>query len=191
MPLRNSYHFVDANELPRVEGSTTFAQAYEQLATETNGGGFIMKTYHRDVYVKAAALAGDILRRAIVEVLLDRPLSADEQEMVRLKMEQITNKPIAELVDQAIREAAVVAVHHEPILLTVAADELGDQYDRVFDVQEDGQTVGWHLNHETVRDTTTQKTIFVCGNPTPHKNTSPDHGTCNYCPWPIVKTRTE
>ena len=188
MSLKNSGHFVALDELPNVEGSTTFADAYDQLAGEKNGGGFIVRVRGHEVYVKAAALAEEILRQAIAEVFRGRPLSIEERDALRTKLEQITNKPIEEIVEQSIRATAVVAVHQEPILVTAAEEELQNQHDRVFDIQEDGRRIGWHLNHEEVRSTTTEKPSYTCSNPTdPHTNASFDHGKCGQCPWALLK----
>jgi hypothetical protein len=56
----------------------------------------------------------------------------------------------------------------------------------VFEIREDDRHIGWYLNHETVLDATTKKTVFVCANG--HPNPDSDHGTCYSCPFPIVMT---
>lgn len=189
MSLKDSWHFVPADDILDVEGSTTFRDLYDELSARPQGGGFFIKIDKVNNYVKAGYFAAEVLRRAVTEVLLQRGLSEAERETVKGKVKEITQTPIEDLVEQIIRESPVVPVHREPTLLTTEEKALQDQHDLVFEVYDEAEKVGWYMNHETVRETTTPKTVFMCGNTPSHDNAGPDNGTCGFCPWPIVGSR--
>jgi hypothetical protein len=163
--LDESSHFVPAQRLPKIEGSTPFREVYVQLY-DAGCGGFLMTEEGRvRGYVKGYALAEDVIEQA-------------RGDAGRLR--ELTNMPISRVVSVINKSAALITVPHTPV--DWASDEqlLLDQPERVFNVKAADDTIGWFLNHETVRETATTIPVFVCTRG--HKNTDPDHGTCSYCP---------
>ena len=189
MSLKTSYHFVNAEDILNVQGITKFRDLYDLLSARQHSGGFFVKVDGHNNYVKAADFAATVLRRAVAEAILQRGLSDEEAASVQTRVAEITDSTVESLLREVIRELPVVPVHGEPA--TPAADEqhLQDRHDMVFEVHDGPEKVGWYLNHEGVRATTTTKTVFVCGNTPPHENPSADNGSCGYCPWAIVGSR--
>jgi hypothetical protein len=142
-------------------------------------------------FVRARLLANYVLERAHRSVPESPGIGADERDdRVRNNLAATCATPIEQLIADVFREAPVLAIHQIPAGLGPDPFALSNYEDRVFDVIEAGEHVGWVLNHESVRDATTDKTIFICTNPVdPHENIDPDHGTCSRCPFPLTRTR--
>lgn len=169
--LKNSWKFLESERLPRIDSKTTFEQVYSQL-NRSNCSGFLLSVLGEvRGYVKADELAQKVVNQA----------HGDSQVL-----RTYSNAPIGELlIDFATPLIPVRTVSTAAI--EAALDETKE--DMVFRVTEDEGTVGWYLNHNTVREAATKKTVFLCANG--HRNPDADHGTCYHCPFPIVATAAE
>jgi len=185
--LKDSSHFVPLNSIPQIEGATTFQQVYAQLSQSGHGGFILVEGGRIQVYVKAFALAQGVVQRIVQYVEQIPDLSpAERKGRLKQEMEQLSQRSIRAVLDEVIRSAPFVVVHHSPVAIQFAESPLQERPDAVFEVQEDGESIGWYLNHEPLRETTTQKTIYVCAGG--HENADADHGTCYHCPRPITGT---
>jgi hypothetical protein len=185
--LKDSPHFVPLENLPQIEGGTSFQHVYARLSQSGHGGFLLVEGGRVQMYVKAYALAQEAVQRVVQSVEHIQGLSvAEQEESLKQWMEQLSQRPIRAVLDEAIRSAPLVVVSPSPVDIQSADAPLQDHPDTVFEVQEDGESIGWYLNHEGVRDTTTQKTVYVCARG--HENSDADHGTCYYCPRPITGT---
>ena len=184
--LASSRHFFATGQIPDIDANVRFREVYEQLS-DKHGAFFLVENGERRHFVRARLLAEQMLRQAQQSLQSDSGMDAGaSDEALRSAVAAICDRPIGEIVKDVWRESPVLPIHEMP-----AGVDLGKLWmfeDRVFDVVEADQHRGWYLNHETVRDATTDKTIFVCKNPrNPHNNIGPDHGTCSKCPYPLVK----
>lgn len=165
-----SYHFASTYEVPTFSGSTTFEDVYQKLDSK-KCGGFVVR--HRGGYrshVDAVGLAQVALKRV-----------ADDSAA----LERLASQPIIEIVEEAIPSPEIVLVTSEP--LQAASEEPSRHpHPLVYEVLDRGRRIGWYLNRETVRGTTTRKTVFLCSDEPPHKNSTYNGGQCSWCPRPIV-----
>jgi hypothetical protein len=185
--LKDSPRFIPLDNLPQIEGETTFQQVYAQLSRSGHGGFMLVEGGRVQTYVKAYALAHEAVQRVVRYVENIPGLSAEERQvLLKQEMEQLSQRPIREVTEWAIQSAPFVFVHQIPVATEAVEAPLQARPDAIFEVQEDGQPIGWYLNHESVRDTTTQKTWYVCA--AGHENADADHGTCYSCPRPITGT---
>jgi hypothetical protein len=121
-------------------------------------------------YVKAQELAAVVVQQA----------NADVQQLREYSAERI---------GEVIARFAASLVPVVPAPAGATESQLYAAGETVFQIIEPDGSVGWYLNHETVRDAATKKTVFICTNG--HRNPDSDHGTCYSCPFPIIRTETE
>jgi hypothetical protein len=193
--LKDSFHFVPKGDLLRIKSETHFQEVYKQLDQAGHGGFLLVDEGKVLTYVRAYGLADAVVHRAVKEVqrvhsvpsseLVQKLADRTEQvsQALASEMERISKTPIGEVVRE-IMIAIFVTIDEAQI--DVDADEaaLQDQDHRVFEVYEAGEPIGWYLNHEALKDTTTEKPIFVCGNG--HENPDTDSGTCYSCSAPLT-----
>lgn len=172
--LKESWHFVPAQRIPRIEGSTPFRKVYTQLYGGGCGGFLLTEEGRVTGYVKGYELAQDAITSARGD--------AD-------RLREITGMPIRRAVIELNQAKSLIPVPTVTIDWTSEEGQLRGQPETVFNVTAANDTIGWYLNHETVRETATKKTIFLCTRG--HKNTDPDHGTCSYCPALLDQTTEE
>ena len=173
--LKQSSHFVPRADLVVVEPEQTLREVYHALSQANRGGAFVIRQPgHKEKYVRADKLA------KAVEGAVGRNLQ---------EWERFSASPVGELISRF--PSANILVDVDENRVETSAEELGlqNRSDRVFAVAEEGRFVGWYLNHETVHDASTSRTVFVCSRG--HSNPDPDHGTCYSCPSPIKSTREE
>ena len=172
--LRSSWHFVPLSEVPAIDGLTPLNEVYAQLSTGGHGGFILLERGKPQHYVRATPFAADVINRAKGNAVLLRELST---------------APMAQLVAKGIGAAGLVPIDVTAVDVEADAEILRRQPERVFDIVESGLSIGWFMNHETVRETTTRKTWWICKNN--HRNSDPDHGTCYFCPAGFVRTETD
>jgi hypothetical protein len=165
-----SYHFASLDEVPIIDRTTPFWLAFEGLA-KFERGAFVVSANGLQAFIRARAFASAVFANA----------AGDAEEIARL-----VQTPIGDLL--SLNVLAVTSVPVGP-----PVDARGDEavlramVDTAFRVERNGQLIGWYLNHETVREATTEQAWFVCANPTlPHPNATPDHGRCSECPFPLA-----
>ena len=195
--LNDSQHFVANNDLLRIDGSTSFQDVYKKLNDAGRGGFLLVEDGQIRTYVKAADLADAVVRRAVKDVqkfnsvppgdLNLRLAEASDPiaQMLANFMQIISQTPISQIVQQ-LRSAILVEVDQIKIQLDADEIPLQNQDHRVFEVYDAGKTIGWYLNHEEVRDTTTEKPRFICVNG--HDNPDTDSGTCYSCSGSFTDT---
>jgi len=174
--LYDSWHFVPHEDIPPIDSSVPFHKVYQLLYMGGYGGFLLGEGDRARIYVKAYELAETALRK----------VAGDPK-----KARELTETPIGQVV-ATLTEAeqkVIVPVPHDPVDIQSDENALRIPEERVFRVTDSGKTTGWYLNHESVRNTTTRRTIFVCEQG--HDNSDPDQGRCYSCPFPIVKTREE
>jgi hypothetical protein len=165
--LKSSWRFVAQEKLPRIDAGTTFKETYSQL-TRSGGSGFLLSDSGKvRGYVKGDELAAVVVQQA----------QGDAQQLREYSAKQIGD---------VITQFAAPLVPVAPIPAGATEGQLHAIEETVFEILEDERQIGWYLNHETVLDATTKKTVFICTNG--HVNPDPDHGTCYSCPFPIVLT---
>jgi hypothetical protein len=157
-------------KLPRIDAGTTFKDTYSQLNRSGCSGFLLSDTGEVRGYCKGDELAAVVVKQA----------HGDAQ-----KLREYSTARIGEVITRF--GASLVPVVPTPAGASEA--ELHAAGETVFDVIEDDRHIGWYLNHETVLDATTKKTVFICTNG--HPNPDSDHGTCYSCPFPIVMTDTK
>jgi hypothetical protein len=172
--LKESQHFVLSAGIPRISGSTTFREVYQVLERDRKGAFLLLQKDLPVSYVKAYPLAEKVITDAKGDV-----------EKLRFRSGQSIQEVVAELSAQL----PAVPVSAQPVDVTADESDLQQRGDTAFTVEEVGQPVGWYLNHETVYEAQTERTIFICRRN--HRNTDPDSGTCWKCPAPIVRTEKE
>lgn len=192
--LKFSSHF-ESGVLPRIESDTKFLDVYKQLDEAERGGFLLVEEGKVKTYVKAYELADAVAHRALREVrrnfsispgdLFDKLTDPDEpvSRAIADEMNRISQTPIGEIVCRMM-SAIFVAVAEDWIDEGDDEPPLIDQDPRVFEVYENGEPVGWFLNRERNRATTTERPVFICGRG--HKNPDGDSGTCYQCPAPII-----
>jgi len=168
--LMSSFHFVPLSDVPVLSDSTPLRAAYSHLA-KAGRGGFILERGSTRTYVKAAQLAAELLQRA---------------DTGPEGMTQLADESLGEVLSRGIGAGGLVPIMEQPVDVDADVAGLTRQPETVFRVVDTGKSVGWFLNHETVRDTMTQKTWWICAKG--HRNPDPDHGTCYSCPGRIVRT---
>lgn len=165
--LKSSWRFVSQEKLPRIDAGTTFKDTYSQL-NRTGGSGFVLSDMGSiRGYVKGDQLAAAVVQKA----------NGDAQQL-----REYSAKQIGEVITQFATPLVPVA----PVPDGATEGQLHAVDETVFEIREDDRHIGWYLNHETVLDATTKKTVFLCTNG--HQNPDSDHGTCYSCPFPIVTT---
>ena len=170
MSLKSSWKYLTHERLPRIDSGTSFMETYSQLSRSNSSGFLLSEKGEVRGYVKAHVLANIIVQQA----------NGDAQRLRQSSAEQI---------GEVISKAGIPLVPVEPTPSGATEDSLYAANETVFQVLDPDGTVGWYLNHETVRDAATKKTVFICSNG--HRNPDSDHGTCYICPFPIVRTETE
>jgi hypothetical protein len=168
--LKGSWKYLALEKLPRIDTGTLFKDAYSQLSRSGCSGFLLTDKGEVQGYVKADDLAAAVVTRA----------RGDGQKLREYSAAQIGSL-INNFALTLVPVIAAPAGATEPDLY--AADET------VFRITEADGSTGWYLNHETVRDAATRRTVFICTNG--HRNPDSDHGTCYSCPFPIVSTETE
>lgn len=168
--LKDSTHFVSADAIPLVELSTPFREVYSRLSRDGRGGFIVSATDGSRNYVKAYELAEEAIGKAAGDAA---------------KVRRLADASIGQCLQTAT--GALVPVDDHPIDVSADDGSLRQQPERVFAVIEAGRFTGWFLNHESIRDTLTPKTVYVCAQG--HENPDPDHGTCYSCPFPITGTK--
>jgi hypothetical protein len=168
--IKSSWKYLAQEKLPRIDSSTPFKDVYSQLDRSGSSGFLLTNRGEIQAYIKAHQLAATIVQQAQSDADLQRTYSTES---------------IGNLIDRFPGSRVPVA----PV--PPGADEaaLHQAGETVFEISEDDRAIGWYLNHETVRDTATKKTVFICQ--VGHRNPDSDHGTCYSCPFPIVSTATE
>ena len=166
--LKSSWRFVSQEKLPRIDASTTFKDTYSQLS-RSGGSGFVLSDMGEvRGYVKGDQLAAAVVRKA----------NGDAQQL-----RDYSAKHIGDVITQF----AFPLVPVLPVPQGATEEQLHKVVkETVYEIREDDRHIGWYLNHETVLDATTKKTVFVCTKG--HPNPDSDHGTCYKCPFPIVMT---
>lgn len=188
--LESSTHFFRSGRIPEIDANVSFRQVYEQL-NKQHGAFFLVKDGQRRDFVRARLLAEHVFHEAERSLLLAPGVDnhARDQAM-RDAVAAMCDRSIGAIVEDVWRKAPVLPIQQMPA--GASESSLQTWTDGVFDVVNAEKHLGWFLNHETVRDATTDKTVFLCMNPrTPHKNISPDRGTCSRCPYPIGKATSE
>jgi hypothetical protein len=187
--LESSSHFVRAGEIPEVDATLSFREAYEQLKDE-QGAFFVTQDGQRRHFVRARMLAEHVLHEARQSLALSADAGSEARnEAIRQGVAAICNRSIGDIVESVWRQAPVLPIQKMPVGAHLSS--LRDFADGVFDIVDADEHLGWYLNHETVQNATTDKAIFVCTNPRgSHNNISPDHGTCSKCPYPIVRAKS-
>lgn len=168
--LKSSWRFIAMEKLPRIDAGTTFKDTYSQLNRSGCSGFLLSDTGQVRGYCKGDELASVVVKEA----------NGNAQKLREYSAEQI-GKVITRM-----------GAYLVPVVLAPAGAtdlELHSAEETVFEVVEDDRSIGWYLNHETVLDATTKKTVFICTNG--HANPDSDHGTCYSCPFPIVMTDTK
>jgi hypothetical protein len=194
--LKDSRHFVPNGALLRINSETHFQEVYRQLDQARQGGFLLVDEGRAKTYVRAYGLADAVIHRAVKKAqgIHSVPPSelakklADRTEQVSQtladEVERISKTPIGQVVREFM---TAIFVTIDEAQIDVDDDETAlrnQQADRVFEVYEAGEPVGWYLNHETLKDTTTEKSIFVCGNG--HENPDTDSGSCYSCSAPLT-----
>jgi hypothetical protein len=173
--LRELYHFVPRAEVLQVDISSPY-QEVQRLAGERSQGGFVVtKSGSPWCYVIAKHLAEFVVSRG----------RGRQEELGRLSMLSIGE--LLKLVSSS--SPAPMLSFGPPVDVAANAAPLQNQADAVFLVLENGAPVGFFLNHETVRETLTERVWFICQKG--HRNLDSDHGTCYECPFPIDRTEVE
>lgn len=124
-------------------------------------------------------------KRPVAMVRVERLLAhakevAGADAISRVKIEDIASKVIAD--PHVVWVPGVeVDVHHDP-------DTLRAREDAVFAVSQGGSSIGYYMNHETVRDILTRPPdVYICDRG--HENSSYNDGWCGIGPHPIVDSR--
>jgi len=178
--LKDSWHFTPVDQIPQIDGLTPFREVYQLLSQSGRGGFLLLDEGKAQNYVKAYELADAVVRHTVKDVNQMTWLSQSERDLALIEQFKIiSDTSIKEIVRNASRWTPVVPVDQAPIDVIADEQELRAQDERVFDVQEAGESIGWYLNHETVKHTLTEKPVFICKNG--HRNPNSDHGTCHYC----------
>jgi hypothetical protein len=168
--LKGSWKYLSEDKLPRIDSGTSFMETYSQLTRSGSSGFLLFDKGMLQGYVKGHALAHLVVQQA----------NGDPQSLRQYSAEQI-GAVISKV------GSSLVPVSPTPAGATEKALEaMGETVFRV--IEPDGSS-GWYLNHETIRDAATKKTVFICSKG--HRNPDSDHGTCYTCPFPIVRTETE
>jgi hypothetical protein len=161
-----------------IDSFTPLREVYAQLSSKDQSGGFFLTEAGRTrSYIKAGYLADEIVK--------DAKENPD-------RMRSLSDTPIGQIISNRTRTAQpdwAVPINPDPVDVSNDETSLRSQSPTVFAVIESGTRTGWYLNHESVRDTVTQRTWFICKKG--HRNPDPDHGTCYRCPFPIESTQTE
>lgn len=173
--LKQSGHFISRADLVVVEPEQTLQEVYHTLSQAQRGGGFVLgQPGDKAKYVRA-----DRFAKAV-----QGAVGNNLQEW-----ERFSATPVGDLINRFPSVDILVDVDENRVETSVEESPLQNRSDRVFAVVEEGRFVGWYLNHETVHDASTSRTVFVCSRG--HSNPDPDHGTCYSCPSPIKSTREE
>jgi hypothetical protein len=172
--LRESWHFVALDNVPVIEADTPLHEAYARLGIAGLGGFLLRGPSGTRRYVPAGRFARDVIARGRADRALLRRLTAE---------------PIGRLLAEGVGTDTLVPVHEAAVSVDIDAESLRRQQETVFDVVLAGSPIGYFMNHESVRETVTRKTRFVCSRG--HSNNDPDHGTCYKCPAPIVRVETD
>lgn len=187
--LQNSTHFFPEDQILQIDGMTSFREVYKLLHQQGQGAFFLTEDDEVRSLVRAYLLAEAVVDDAVKRVnSIPGRTPEGRNEALRDEMKMISDRPIELVVRDTSKWAPVVVVpiDQTPIGLNEDENKLWSREDRVFEVRDEEERIGWYLNHESVADTTTEKIIYRCTNPNdPHNNTDTDHGTCYQCPFPI------
>jgi hypothetical protein len=165
--LKASWRFLAQEKLPRIDAGTTFKDTYSQLNRSGTSAFLLSDGGKVRGYVKGDELAAVVVQRA----------GGNAQQLREYSAKQI---------GEVITQFATPLVPVVPAPVGATEGQLHAIAETVFEIREDDIQIGWYLNHETVLDATTKKTVFICTNG--HVNPDSDHGTCYSCPFPIVMT---
>lgn len=168
--LKASWRYLAPEKLTRIDTGTLFKDAYSHLNRNASSGFFLTERGKVRGYVKADVLANAVVSQA----------NGDAERLREYSSTQI---------GALITSLGMSLVPIKPVPDGATEPELYAAPETVFQVTEPDGSTGWYLNHETVRDAATRRTVFICTNG--HRNPDSDHGTCYSCPFPIVKTETE
>jgi hypothetical protein len=169
LSLRESWKYLSYERLPQIDAETTFMEVYLHLNRSGCSGFILTDRGEPRGYVKADELAARVVARA----------SGDAHEL-----REYSSKSIGEII--SIFSLPLVPIR--PAVRGASESDLYQAEETVFRIAGADGSTGWYLNHETVRDAATKRTVFICSNG--HQNTDSDHGTCYRCPFPIVSTVT-
>jgi len=170
--ILGSAHFVPLANLTSVDSNQRLSDVYRQLSEAPLTGSFILRESGRgEKYVKAPALA------TAIASFVGNDVS---------KWETFSEMPLAEIITRVPTTGVFVDIDPRSVEASSEEEGLRNMADRVFPVAQHGKLIGWYLNHESVLNVTTSRTVFICSRG--HRNPDPDTGTCYTCPAPIVKT---
>jgi hypothetical protein len=188
--LKDSHHFVPRGDLLRIKSETNFQKVYEHLGQAGRGSFLLVDEGKAMTYVRAYDLADAVVHRAVKEVQRTHSVSSDElvkkladrtdpvSQALANRMETISQTPIGQVV-RDIMSAIFVTIDEAQVDVESDEDSLQTQDYRVFEVYESGESIGWYLNREELKATTTEKPVFICVNG--HENPDTDSGTCYTC----------
>lgn len=167
--LRNSWHFAEASTIPVMDATTPVRSVFAKLHRAGAAGFVLAEGPVPQYYVKGLVLAQSITEAGRARVQ---------------GIEALADAAVGELVTGSIGLPARVRIGQRPVDVATAETELRVPDERVFEVVVGGRRVGWYLNHESIRLTTTGKIWWKCTNG--HLNPDPDRGSCYQCPGKIV-----
>lgn len=187
--LQNSTHFFPEDQILQIDGMTSFREVYQRLHQQGQGAFFLTENEEVRSFVRAYLLAEAVVSNAVKRVnSIPGPTAEERNDALRDEIRMISDKQIELVVRDTSQWSPIVVVPIDQTSIGLNADEnrLWNREEQVFEVREGGERIGWYLNHESVADPVTEKTIYRCTNPNdPHNNTDTDHGTCYQCPFPI------
>ncbi len=164
--------FVSRGVFPEIEGTTPLRAVFSTLSRQPKDGFILTQQGQPHRYVLGATLAKAFMDQAKASHLGPQGAIAQLAEVsvgAWISTQAVSSFPIDE------RGFAGVTI-----------GQLENGPDMVFSLKGPNATLGYFMNHETVRYAATGRVVWVCGNPTGgHDNPDPDHGSCAFCPFPI------
>ena len=172
MNIKLSDHFLPKGILPEIGSNLSVRDVFAKIFESRNDGFILTDLGEPRMYVVGSTVADALLAQAT------RPNAED------------TGKALNELAGTSIGRWISQPQVRAYALQVTGADhpdesQLRSQVDAVFRVTDGELDLGWYLNHESILNTATGRIVWICSKN--HENPDPDHGTCNFCPFPIVK----
>lgn len=180
--LSTSDHFMAFDALPVFDDNVPVHQLYADLHRRGSSGCIVASRDGVRRYLRGRDLAKVLVERGRGTGGGESRRSADPE-----RLGAASTAAIGQILTLEWARPAVVTVPLDPVDVRAALEPLQSRPDTVFAVTVQGREIGWLLNHETVMESATGRTVFICENG--HENPDSDHGTCYHCPGGFVDTR--
>jgi hypothetical protein len=171
--LEISPNFIPKRQLPQIEARTTYREAC-QVLFDRGVSDFVL--------LEGGRPSSFVMGKNLAEVAVDKAAGDSNVLDGYLQME------VGRLIRQVGQFGQSIAIPIGNVEPDTEGAPLRVEGASILAVRSAEQDLGWYLG-ESILPNLTRRIVYICQ--LNHRNYDPDHGTCGFCPYPIVSTDWE